>query len=95
MTMDIRRVILVLMSLLLIVGCGASTKSSDEENAGSASRCEEPQNPYSEGSGQYAGYVWAEEKGSGECNCSSQSFNEGCEDYEAQEAKYKECESNK
>ena len=37
-------------------------------------------NPYSEGTGHYAGYEWAERTG-GDCDGNSQSFNEGCEAY--------------
>lgn len=37
-------------------------------------------NPYSEGSGHYAGYEWAEKTG-GSCSGNSTSFIEGCEEY--------------
>ena len=37
-------------------------------------------NPYSDGTGHYAGYEWAERTG-GSCDGNSQSFNEGCEEY--------------
>jgi len=40
-------------------------------------------NPYSEGTGHYAGYEWAERTGGG-CDGNSQSFNEGCEEYHHQ-----------
>ncbi|MGA8986053.1 MAG: hypothetical protein WB470_25520, partial [Candidatus Acidiferrales bacterium] len=58
-------------------------------------QCEEPVNPYDEGTGHYAGYEWAESRGSGTCDGSSQSFNEGCEEYESQVAEYDECEAEK
>jgi hypothetical protein len=95
MTMKHRWVILVLLGKMSITGCGKSTESGDEKGGSASANCEEPQNPYPEGGGHYAGYKWAEEKGSGECNGSSQSFNEGCEEYETQEAEYQECESKK
>lgn len=38
-------------------------------------------NPYSEGSGHYAGFEWAERKGVDGCGGNSQSFIEGCEEY--------------
>jgi hypothetical protein len=87
-----------LMGLLLIVGCTSSTspestRGSEEDS--SAPDCTEPENPYSEGTGHYAGYEWAEEKGSGFCGGSSQSFIEGCEEYENQESEYQECEARK
>lgn len=37
-------------------------------------------NPYSEGSGHYAGYEWAERTGN-TCSGNSTSFIEGCEEY--------------
>ncbi len=37
-------------------------------------------NPYSSGTGHYAGYEWAERTG-GACDGKSASFNEGCEEY--------------
>jgi hypothetical protein len=43
----------------------------------------EMENPYSNGTGHYAGYEWAENNG-GSCNGNSESFNEGCEEYNRQ-----------
>jgi hypothetical protein len=88
----------MLMGLLLIVGCTPSTssESSDGEEKGPAPpNCTEPENPYGEGTGHYAGYEWAENKGSGSCDGSSQSFNEGCEEYEREESELQECEARK
>jgi hypothetical protein len=93
--MKLRWVILILLGQMSIAGCGTSTKSGENRGGNTVANCEEPQNPYPEGGGHYAGYKWAEEKGSGECNGSSQSFNEGCEEYETQEAEYQECERKK
>lgn len=42
---------------------------------------EEPENPYSEGTGHSAGYEWAEENDVDSCGGKSQSFIEGCEEY--------------
>jgi hypothetical protein len=89
---------MTLSGLLLIVGCTSSTssRSSDtSEGDKAAPKCTEPENPYSEGTGHYAGYEWAENKGSGACGGSSQSFIEGCEEYERQETEYQECEAQK
>ena len=81
------------MGLLLIVGCTSSKHSdSEEEEAGAA--CTEPENPYAQGTGHYAGYEWAENN-SGTCGGSSQSFTEGCEERERQESEYEECEAKK
>jgi hypothetical protein len=93
-----RRLCLVfaLTGMLLIVGCNSSkTSDSDEPRNNVGGHCAEPENPYDEGTGHYAGYEWAQENGSGSCNGSSESFNEGCEDYETQDSEYEECEARK
>lgn len=71
-------VILVLVMSFILAGCSGGTNDysseSQEEsyNAG---------NPYSPGSGHYAGYEWAESKDVSSCGGNSQSFIEGCEEY--------------
>lgn len=88
-----------LLGLLLIVGCSSSSSSSSSDSRGdgkaASPNCTEPENPYTEGSGHYAGFEWAEKNGSGTCSGSSQSFIEGCEEYESQESEYQECETRK
>lgn len=84
-----------LTGLLLIVGCTSSKPSDSDEEGVAAASCTEPSNPYTEGTGHYAEYEWAENKGGGDCNGSSLSFNEGCEEYERQESEYQECEARK
>src|SRR5271156_577729 len=79
--------VIFLAGFLVLVGCGQS-KPADAENEGDAAPCAEPSNPYQQGTGHYAGYEWAEKNASGDCNASSQSFNEGCEEYESQESDY-------
>ena len=49
----------------------------------------EPENPYDEGSGHYAGFEWGENGNS--CGGNSSSFIEGCEEYEIQEEAYNAC----
>jgi len=95
-----RRLILLVTvaGSILIVGCKSSAPSDSSESNGpaaSAPNCTEPENPYDEGSGHYAGYEWAESSGSGTCGGNSQSFIEGCEEYERQEAKFQECEAKR
>ena len=51
--------------------------------------CIEPENPYDEGSGHYAGWQWGEE--GNYCSGNSDSFVEGCEEYESAEAAYEQC----
>lgn len=76
-------------SMLAFVGCSSSDSERNEETASRA--CTEPENPYTEGTGHYAGYEWAANDGGPSCNGPSQSFNEGCEEYEEQEAEYEAC----
>src|SRR5438477_651799 len=94
--LDMNRFYIVglLAGLLLNVSCTPATPSDSKETQKSASRnCIEPENPYDEGSGHYAGYEWAQRNGSPACAGSSQSFVEGCEEYETQESEYEECEA--
>jgi hypothetical protein len=76
---------------LCSIGCGSDTAPETKKSEKQTRACTEPENPYSQGSGHYAGYEWAERHG-GNCNGRSQSFNEGCEEYEEQEAEYEECQ---
>jgi hypothetical protein len=86
--------LLTLGAALSIVACTSSESSKPSDaNEETEAKCTEPENPYSAGSGHYAGYEWAEEKGAGTCSGSSQSFNEGCEEYEQQETAYEECQA--
>lgn len=89
---------LTVAGLMLIVGCKSSAPSDTSDGNGkvaSASDCTEPENPYDEGSGHYAGFEWAENNDPGVCGGNSQSFIEGCEEYESQEAEYQDCEAKK
>ncbi|HAT68391.1 MAG: hypothetical protein A2481_03260 [Candidatus Yonathbacteria bacterium RIFOXYC2_FULL_47_9] len=49
----------------------------------------EPDNPYDEGGGHYAGFQWGENGNF--CDGNSSSFIEGCEEYETQEESYQAC----
>jgi hypothetical protein len=49
----------------------------------------EPENPYNEGSGHYAGFEWGME--GNECNGNSDSFIGGCEEYQNQENAHQYC----
>lgn len=95
-----RRFIFQLMvaGLMLPVACKSSSPSNSSDSnrdAASATDCTEPENPYDEGSGHYAGFEWAENTGAGTCGGNSQSFIEGCEEYQDQEAKYEDCEAER
>jgi hypothetical protein len=87
-----------MLGLLLVVGCSSpapSNDSGDQEKSTDGAACIGPENPYDDGTGHHAGYDWAEKQGSGECSGNSQSFNEGCEEYETQESDYQTCESQR
>jgi hypothetical protein len=79
---------------MLMAACKSSTPSDSYNSGGrSADSCSGPENPYDEGSGHYAGFEWAENNGAGFCDGNSQSFTEGCEEYQRQEAKYEACKA--
>lgn len=87
---------LVVAGFLLVVGCNSATSSNSPSSNGevtSAPNCAEPENPYDEGSGHYAGFEWAQNNNPGACDGNSESFIEGCEEYENQETAYEECEA--
>jgi len=87
--MTLRFISLLALSVLLAVGCSSSSSKSDNRK-----ECVAPANPYEKESnpGHYAGFDWAE-KGKPCHDNPSQSFNEGCQEYERQEAEYQECQS--
>jgi hypothetical protein len=87
---------LILAALsVLCVGCTSSTSPVNNSEDETSQHCTEPENPYEEGTGHYAGYEWAQTNNPGPCGGGSQSFIEGCEDYESQESQYEECEAKK
>jgi hypothetical protein len=47
---------MTLSALLVVVGCTSSTPPEKTNEEETARHCTEPQNPYDEGSGHYAGY---------------------------------------
>lgn len=87
------------LSLLIGVGCSSPSSSSDrnDKEAGTSRDCSElePENPYSAGSGHYAGFEWAEKNDAGSCGGNSPSFIEGCEEYQEQLAAYEACLSKR
>lgn len=85
---------LLASALLLACGSDKEAERQESETKTSEANCAEPENPYSQGTGHYAGYEWAEEHGDS-CNGRSQSFNDGCEEYEDQVAEYEGCERGK
>jgi hypothetical protein len=85
--------IMPLSALLVVVGCTSSSSPEKTNEEGAAQHCTEPHNPYDEGSGHYSGYEWAETNNPGTCGGRSQSFIEGCEEYQQQESEYEDCEA--
>ncbi len=74
------KLIPALLTLFLIACSSASITQTDSYEAEGYEEYENQGNPYSVGTGHYAGYEWAERTG-GSCNGNSDSFNEGCEMY--------------
>jgi hypothetical protein len=70
-----------------------SISSSVDEKVSTPAECTEPENPYDEDSGHSAGFEWAQENNTGSCGGNSDSFIEGCEEYQSQEDKYEQCEA--
>ncbi len=92
------RIASVFVVIVTFASCTSSSSSAHEDegqSASSAAECQEPENPYDEGSGHYAGFDWAEKNGSASCGGNSQSFIEGCEEYQEQLEAFEECTSKK
>lgn len=66
-----------------------STSPLDTSSSYSSPNCEEPENPYTPGTGHYAGWEWGEE--GNYCDGNSESFIEGCEEYDQAETDYFDC----
>ena len=75
---------------LLSAGCPEGNGGSETRAAADCDRLA-PRNPYVDGSGHYAGFEWAEANRPGVCGGNSDSFIEGCEDYERKLASYNAC----
>jgi hypothetical protein len=88
-------IIAIIWGLYAIFSDDNSSGSSYESDYDSSydSDCSnlEPENPYSSGTGHYAGYEWAENKGVSSCGGNSDSFIEGCEEYLSQEEAFENC----
>lgn len=81
---------LCLLASLLISSCN----NNSSNNITTETACTEPLNPYTEGTGHYAGFNWAQTNQE-DCDGNSESFNEGCEEYYNQLDEYNECAANK
>lgn len=53
-----------------------------------------PNNPYEDDSGHFAGFEWQQEN-NGICDGNSESFNEGCEEFNRQQSDYIACINKK
>jgi hypothetical protein len=89
------KLVIVFVSVITISGCSTSKISpyKSEITGEKTTDCSElePDNPYSAGSGHYAGFEWAQKNEPSSCSGNSQSFIEGCEDWQAQQEDYDEC----
>jgi hypothetical protein len=84
---NIRRIFLALSACLIAILC---VSCSDSSSTAETKPCFEPENPYNEDTGHYAGFNWAQENGEA-CDGNSESFNEGCEEYYTQLNSYEAC----
>ena len=86
---------LCFLAVLFLVGAGCTTTDSDTAGDGSGTTRDcsklEPENPYTSGSGHYAGFEWAERNNPGSCGGNSTSFIEGCMEHQRQLAAYESC----
>lgn len=88
-----KTVLLTIILAFFLSGCekspspAASTKTKFED-------CISPNNPYNDGGGHDAGFIWAAENG-GDCNGYSDSFNEGCAEFHRQLDEYNQCIANR
>lgn len=85
----------ICLLILALPGCPGSAKSDKKEEASTNCDDLEPENPYSEGSGHFAGFAWAEKNEPNACSGNSPSFVEGCKEYQRQAEKHEACESKK
>lgn len=91
--MKCTRIMVPIVCLVLFAACESTHNASTEDSSEIA--CELPQNPYSEGSGHYAGYEWAEQNNPATCDGKSDSFIEGCEEWQKQVSDHEACEAKK
>lgn len=95
------KTILTVSLALSVLSCnspGSEQKSmfnpyKSDETGKSVTDCSslEPENPYDQGSGHFAGYEWASAKNATSCGGNSPSFIEGCNTYISQEEDYARC----
>ena len=79
----------------LTSACSSPESASDAQVATNDCSTLEPENPYSPGTGHYAGYEWAETNDASSCGGNSTSFIEGCQDYVTRNAAYEECQNRR
>lgn len=87
-------VIIAIIWIIYSIFSSDSNNSHDSNYRSSySSDCSdlEPENPYNSGTGHYAGFEWAENKGVSSCGGNSDSFIEGCEEYLSQEETFENC----
>lgn len=92
-----KKTIIISLALITVITLTACTsnqeetyKSNPEVYSKETKQCIEPENPYDEWSGHYAGYEWGEQGKS--CWGNSSSFIEGCEVYQELEEAFTQCE---
>lgn len=84
----------LLLSVVIFLGAGCSSGSYRSEiQDRTVKNCDElePDNPYSYESGHYAGFEWAQRNEPSICSGNSNSFIEGCEEFQSQQEDYENC----
>ena len=89
--MSTRVSVCIVLLFLICTACSGPGSSLGERGSVSAKACTEPENPYGEGSGHYAGFEWAEREHVSSCGGNSQSFIEGCQESLRQSTAYEAC----
>lgn len=84
-------IISLVIAFFIYKGCSSKDVSEHEEPTFASYKEDSPHpkechvsNPYSQGTGHYAGFEWAERRSAKSCGGNSNSFIEGCEEYLAQ-----------
>ena len=89
----------VILLACVCVGCDSAGSSSGDIDATTTSSegcsAAEPENPYDDGTGHYAGFEWAERTDPGSCSGNSSSFIAGCEELLRQSAAYQACSATR
>jgi len=89
-------VLTVLFLAVACLGCPSADSSPDvRDDVSRDCTAPEPENPFADGSGHHAGFEWAQTNNPSSCGGNSQSFIEGCQEYQRQAAAHAACVGNR